>query len=203
MKNYLVAGLTGQSGAGKTTISKTFAENGFAVLDCDHIAKQVTKDSSECNKELAKIFPTCFNDNFVLDRHALAQIVFNNSDKLEQLNKTIFPFINKDIENEITKLVNIGEKCILLDAPTLFEAGADKLCNVIISCIADENIRLERIIKRDNISEKLAKSRFSSQKSKDYFTQNSDYTIENNNSISNAIKQTEIVIDSIKGKFNG
>lgn len=73
------------------------------------------------------------------------------------LNDTIYPFINKLIDEKINAAPSMF---ILLDAPTLFEAGADKLCSVIVSVVADFGIRLERITKRDGISAELAKSVF-------------------------------------------
>ncbi|MDO5125875.1 MAG: dephospho-CoA kinase [Ruminococcus sp.] len=203
MKNHIIAGLTGQSGAGKTMVSNFFSENGFAVINCDEVARNVTKPHSDCNKELAELFPCCFDDDLNLDRQSLARIVFNDKESLEKLNATIFPYITRDIEDEIKALADSGEKYILLDAPTLFEAGANKLCDVIISCVADRNIRALRIAKRDNIPAKLIESRFNAQKSQAFFEQNSDYIIENNSEPDDARSRCKDIIEDIKRKFNG
>lgn len=152
-----VVGLTGQSGAGKTTISDAFRENGFEIINCDIVAREVTQAGNECCKGLAKIFPDCFDDGFALDRRKLGEIVFSDKNKLQMLNDTIYPFINKLIDEKINATES---EFVLLDAPTLFEAGADKLCSVIVSVVADFGIRLERITKRDGISAELAKSVF-------------------------------------------
>lgn len=72
-----VVGLTGQSGAGKTTISDAFRKNGFEIINCDIVAREVTQAGNECCKELAKIFPDCFDDGFALDRRKLGEIVFS------------------------------------------------------------------------------------------------------------------------------
>ena len=125
-----VVGLTGQSGAGKTTISDAFRENGFEIINCDIVAREVTNVGSECCKELAKLFPSCFDENYALNRRKLGEIVFSDNNKLQMLNDTIYPFINKLIDEKIN---SAESKFILLDAPTLFEAGADKLCSVIVS----------------------------------------------------------------------
>lgn len=71
-----VVGLTGQSGAGKTTISDAFRKNGFEIINCDIVAREVTNADSECCKELAKLFPSCFDENYSLDRQKLGEIVF-------------------------------------------------------------------------------------------------------------------------------
>lgn len=201
--DYIIVGLTGQSGAGKTTVSKYFEKNDFAVINCDLVARNVTNAGSECNKSLAKIFPDCFDKFLTLDRTALAKIVFSNEKKLKLLNDTIFPFIIADINHEINRLISTGKKYILLDAPTLFEAGADSICDVIISCVAERNLRAERISKRDNISAELINKRFDSQKSEDFFRHNSDYIVENNKDESYAIKQCKEIIIDIKRRLNG
>lgn len=203
MKKYIIAGLTGQSGAGKTTVSNFFKQNGFAVINCDIIARNVTLSGSDCNKELSKLFPQCFDKDLTLDRQTLAEIVFNSSEKLNLLNKTIFPYITADLKKEIQRLADSDNKFILLDAPTLFEAGADKLCDVIISCIADKEIRAKRISVRDKIPYELIESRFNSQKSEQFFIQNSDYVIENNKDEAYAYKQCKEIIAKIKRRFNG
>lgn len=201
--DYIIVGLTGQSGAGKTTVSKYFEKNDFAVINCDLVARNVTNAGSECNNSLAKIFPDCFDKSLTLDRTALAKIVFSNEKKLKLLNDTIFPFIIADINHEINRLISTGKKYILLDAPTLFEAGADSICDVIISCVAERNLRAERISKRDNISAELINKRFDSQKSEDFFRHNSDYIVENNKDESYAIKQCKEIIIDIKRRLNG
>ncbi len=203
MEKCIVVGLTGQTGSGKTTVSRLFTENGFAVINCDEVAKNVTVGASSCCKALAKIFPECFDGALTLDRKALGKIVFNDSEKLRQLNETVFPFIIAEIEAEISSLKHSGEKYILLDAPTLFEAGADRMCDFIVSCVAEENTRLERIIKRDLITKELAVSRMSSQHSEEFFRENSDWVIENNGSAHCTAQITNEIILKIKGAVNG
>ena len=195
-----VVGLTGQSGAGKTTISDAFRENGFEIINCDIVAREVTNADSECCKELAKLFPSCFDENYSLDRQKLGEIVFSDKNKLQMLNDTIYPFINKLIDEKINA---VPSRFILLDAPTLFEAGADKLCSVIVSVVADFGIRLERITKRDGISAELAEKRFSSQHTMEFFKAHSDFVIENNGSVNDTFQKTCEVIETIKERYNG
>lgn len=195
-----VAGLTGQSGAGKTTVSDAFKENDFEIINCDIVAREVTNVGSECCKELAKLFPSCFDENYALNRRKLGEIVFSDKNKLQMLNDTIYPFINKLIDE---KIISAQSNFILLDAPTLFEAGADKLCSVIVSVVADYNVRLERITKRDGISAELAKKRFSSQHTVEFFKAHSDFVIENNGSVNDTYQKTCKVIEKIKERYNG
>lgn len=202
MKNYCVVGLTGQSGAGKTTVSRCFFENGFFVINCDLVSREVTEKGSECNKELSLIFPECFDNELTLDRKKLGSCVFGDEDKLKTLNETIFPFIIKNINEKICDAVKEGNKFILLDAPTLFEAKMENSCDYIVSVIADENIRADRIEKRDNISKEEVLKRFSSQLSEDFFKENSDFIIENNGGIDSVVFQTISIINIIKEQFD-
>ena len=87
---------------------------------------------------------------------------------------------------------------ILLDAPTLFESKADSLCDIIVSVIADRNIRIERILKRDSITLSEAESRLNSQKNDDFYIEKSDYVIKNNGSLSELENNTMDVVNSIK-----
>lgn len=195
MDKHYIIGLTGQSGAGKTRISRIFAENGFYVIDCDIVSRKVTAEGSECCKKLAEHFPDCFSEGFLLDRRKLASQVFSDKEKLKLLNETIFPFISAEIDNEIK---SCGSGIILLDAPTLFEAGMDSLCDKIISVTADEKVRFERIRKRDNIDDELIRRRFSSQLSQSFFRERSDWVIENNGGEAQLEIETERIIRAIK-----
>lgn len=203
MKKSIITGLTGQSGAGKTTVSNVFKNEGFSVINCDLVARNVTKQGSECNRELSKYFPECFDNNFVLDRQKLAKIVFSDKESLLLLNATIFPYITKAIETEIENISSSGSEYILLDAPTLFESGANKLCDVIVSCIADRETRIERIALRDNIQKELIENRFNSQKTEKYFIEHSDYIIDNSKDKHFAELQCKEIIKKIKRRFNG
>lgn len=203
MKKAVIIGLTGQSGAGKTTVSRYFSDKGFAVINCDLVARNVTDTGSDCNKELAEIFPECFDEQYTLDRKALGKVVFSNNQKLRQLNDTIFPYITQEIQDEIKRLEDEGKEYIILDAPTLFEAGVDRICDCIISCVALEEIRAKRIAQRDKLTIQQILNRFASQKSEEFFRKNSDFIIENNSDERNAFLQCDEIIDNIKRKFNG
>lgn len=198
----VIIGLTGQSGSGKTTVSKVFRENGFAIVNCDKVSRKVNESGSECNKKLAEIFPDCFDDNFTLDRRKLGDIVFADKNKLDILNKTVYPYIFNEIKLALKNL-SYNFDFIVLDAPTLFEFGIDKMCQVIVSVLADENLRLERIMKRDKISEMSVRNRFKSQKNDEFFKVNSDFIIFNNSDLRTFEEQVRLTIKSIKEQFNG
>ncbi len=178
-----VIGLTGQSGAGKTTVCKVFEECGFAIINADKIAREVMENGSPCLKEAAECFGEgILNADGTLNRQKLADIVFVDKEKLGQLNAISYPYITSEILKMINKFTEEGEKYVLLDAPTLFESRADDFCDLIISVTASEKNRTERIAKRDGISPEQIKSRFSSQHTEKFFINHSDFIIKNNKS---------------------
>ncbi len=118
-----------------------------------------------------------------LDRKKLAGIVFSDKAKLETLNTITYPYITGEILRQINGFAERDEKLILLDAPTLFESRADDFCEIIISVLADEDIREKRIIQRDGLTSEQARKRMGSQLDENFFATHSDYIIHNNSNI--------------------
>jgi dephospho-CoA kinase len=138
------------------------------------------------------------SENGELNRKKLGSIVFSDKEKLELLNKTIFPYIIKEIE-EIS--IQNSDKNIVLDAPTLFESGLHTSCDIIVSAIANRDLRIKRITERDGISLDDALKRINSQKTEEFFRSNSDYIIENNNGLGELKAASLNVVNSIKEKI--
>ncbi|MGN1480555.1 dephospho-CoA kinase, partial [Porcipelethomonas sp.] len=180
LEGVMVIGLTGQTGAGKTTVCRVFAENGFSVINADHISRLVVEKGQPCLKEICEFFGRdILLENGALDRPKLAGMVFTDKKKLELLNSITYPYITAEILKTIRKLSAEGHKLILLDAPTLFESRADDFCELIISVISREELRAERIMKRDGISRESAQYRMDSQLKEEFFRTNSDFIIKN------------------------
>lgn len=203
LNNVTVVGLTGQSGSGKTAVSNCFINNGFSVINADMIAREITLKNGACLKNILDVFPECIDcKTGGLDRKKLAFIVFNDKDLLKLLNSIMYPYITTKILNEIRNISLQGKKYILLDAPTLFESHADDFCNYIVSVIADENTRFERITQRDKITNSEIESRFSSQNDDEFYISRSDMVINNNGTLEELnIKAIECV-NKIKEMFN-
>lgn len=179
-----VIGLTGQSGAGKSTVAKILNEIHYKIIDADMVTREVYEDES-LKQELLVAFDTA-------DRKEISKIVFNEKEKLDQLNEIIFPYIEANIEKKMEK-----QKIVVLDAPTLFESGVDKKCDIIISVIAPREIRIKRIIERDHINRDMAEKRINSQHDDEFFKQNSDYVIENFGRLDQLRKKTFDLIKEI------
>lgn len=197
-ENTVIVGLTGQTGAGKSTVSAYFEQNGYAVIDADQIAREVVEPGSDCLKKLAGAFGSGIVDPIgALDRKKLADIVFHSQKQLDLLNRTIFPYITARIQDRIQEFTRQGRPYILLDAPTLFEAGADSLCDYIVSVVAPEPLRLHRICQRDKLTQEQAAARISAQHEETFYRKRSSYVIENYGDLSALAEQAGAIASMI------
>ncbi len=196
-KKYYLYGLTGPTGSGKTTVTEIMKEHGFAVVNADEIAHKALFD-----KELILALTKAFGESIInpqgeIIRRNLGRIAFSTKENTEVLNSLTHPVILRLAKEEFESLAENGFEKILFDAPTLFESGSHKLCHKIISVIAPEAKRIERIMSRDNISESDAKKRIGAQKTEEFFRENSHFVIENNSDLSALKENTEKVIKEL------
>ena len=198
----VIVGLTGQTGAGKSTVSRVFVEQGFSLIDADRIAREVVEPGSPCLDELFEYFgSTIRGENNSLNRRVLASIVFTDAHKLEVLNSIIHPYITEEIFRRINQFAQEGHILILLDAPTLFESKASDFCDLIISVLADPEIRRDRIIVRDHLTEEAALQRMQAQLPEEFFVKHSDYIIRNNADLTKLTALAEEVADKVKAYY--
>ena len=174
MQKKVIVGLTGQSGAGKSTAARMFQDNRFYIVDADKVAREITSSTKTAEK-LAELFGnSILYDDDTLNRKALANIVFSDSKKLQVMNELLFPIIIKEIKHQIEWAPNTY---VLLDAPQLFESKLNEICNVVVSVVAPREILIQRICNRDKISKDLAEKRLASQLDELFFIDHSTYVI--------------------------
>ena len=194
-QNTVVIGLTGQTGAGKSTVGESLLRRGMAWVDADAIAHDVADNEKVCLADLALEFTIdILNVDGTLNRKKLADIVFHDKAKIRRLNEIIFHYIIRAIEAELVRLQEEGHRYIVLDAPTLFESGCDRYCDVIISVVADEQLRLQRIMSRDGLTYAEAEARIQAQHRESYYVRRSDFVIENNDTVDSlCLKLAEVM----------
>lgn len=183
----VVIGITGQSGSGKSEVAKYLASIGFSVIDADMVYHNLISPPSKCLDELELHFGRkILKADSSLNRKTLAEMVFGeeNREKLLLLNEITHKHVCREIRKIISSLKAMGCDLALIDAPLLFEAGLDTDCDFVISVVADRQIRLDRIISRDKITPEMAEKRVASQKSPEFYTERSDFTLENNGDVS-------------------
>ncbi|MEE0896624.1 MAG: dephospho-CoA kinase [Acutalibacteraceae bacterium] len=187
-----IIGLTGPTGAGKSSL-KTVAENlGYKVIDCDITARKAVEKGTKGLMALVNTFgeDILFSDGS-LNRKALAQKAFSTPQNTELLNKILLPFITELVLKECE-----GDK-VLLDAPTLFESGLNEKCTATVGVLADRETRIERIKNRDNLSEDEALTRINAGKTDEFYKQNADFVIYNNGETEEFQKEFEVILSKI------
>lgn len=184
-----IIGLTGPSGSGKSTVSELAKGLGYFVIDCDKVSREVST-KPEVLEKLEKAFGGVVKDS-ILDRKALAKKAFSSAEKTELLNGIMLPFISKKIEEYISDAQKKGANLFLLDAPTLFESGLDKNCGAVIAVLANEDIRADRLVKRDGLTKSQLKGRLRSSKSEEFFKAKTGHIIYNNGNLEEYKKQAE------------
>ncbi|WP_035644940.1 dephospho-CoA kinase [Flavobacterium sp. ASV13] len=173
-----VIGLTGGIGSGKTTVANYFKEMGVPVYIADDGARAVMQ-SDAVVKEIKETFGEALFENDILNRAKLADIVFNNADKLAQLNAIVHPAVKKDFE--LWLLNHRDKEYVIYEAAILFESGRYKDCDSIITVTAPEEIRIERVLKRDNTTREQVLSRMQMQWKDEDRISKSNFVINNVN----------------------
>ncbi len=184
MKKYKIVGLTGQSGAGKSTVAALFEKNNVRVINADLLVQRLYRGNSICLKTVSSVFGAdIVNPDGVLNRELLAQRAFSSKDNTRLLNSIVHPFVMSCFLDELKTAVSENPDIIVYDAPQLFESNADLICDFIVSVVADKDNRIKRICARDKITRQQAIMRLNAQLSEDFFRRNSDFIIENNGSL--------------------
>lgn len=173
-----VIGLTGGIGSGKTTIANYFATMGIPVYIADDGAKRVMQ-SNVILKEVKAVFGQDIFDGQVLNRAKLAQIVFNDKERLAKLNAIVHPAVKRDFELWMQEHKNFDY--VIYEAAILFESGRYKECDIIITVTAPEEVRIERVIERDKTTRKQVLSRMKMQWDDEKRISMSNFVINNNN----------------------
>ena len=193
-----IIGITGNSGSGKSTVCEIIKENYNAkIIDADKVAKRLTSSDTEYLKEIIKTFgKSILDENKKLNRKKLSDIVFNSKEKKILLDKLTFKYVVEEIKKEIKNVQNCDY--ILLDVPLLFESNLDEICDLTVGVIASEDVKIKRIMQRDNISLEKAKSRLNSQSKEEFYIKNCDYIINNKEKIDEIINQINKIFKTLQ-----
>lgn len=200
-KDVKVIGLTGMSGAGKSTACLSFKAAGFDIIDCDGICREIVKKGRPCLKEIVASFgETVLTEEGELNRPEMARAIFGNADKRLLLNGIMYPYVSYIVIKRILETKN-SNGFTVLDAPTLFESGINDVCDYVVSVVAKKETLISRITDRDGISGEEAENRLRSQQLARFYRERSDYVIENDGSSLDFYNLTEKTINAIrKGK---
>ena len=176
----LIYGLTGQTGAGKTTASEILKEKGYLVIDCDIIARRITEKGSPVLDELKKAFgEDIIDENGGLIRSALAKKAFADEKNRQKLNSITHPAITKLSVREINENFRPKMKGVIIDAAAIFDSELVRYCSKMIVVTAPEDERLKRIAERDKINVQAAMLRIKAQPDEEYYKRRADILVRN------------------------
>ena len=172
----IVIGLTGCTGAGKTSALNAIRNLGGKVIDCDALYHEMLDSNEDLRNAINEKFPGVFSKDGKLDRRKLGEEVFAKKDRLAQLNHIVFRFLVPELERRVNTL---PDGVYAIDAINLLESGVDRLCDRTIAITAPVELRVRRIMARDNITEQYARLRVSAQKSDEYYRAKCDCELTN------------------------
>lgn len=186
----MVIGVTGNSGSGKSEISKILSNKINAkLIDADKVVKELYTPGQEYYNKILELFGNkVLEKNNKLNRNKIAEIIYNNESEREKLNNLTYKYVVDEIKKRVKKEKNIN---IIIDAPLLFESKLDEICDITVAVLAEKSLKINRICTRDNIEQKIAISRLAIQKEDSYYQKKADYIVTNNG------KKDEINLEEI------
>ncbi|MBE6600124.1 MAG: dephospho-CoA kinase [Ruminococcaceae bacterium] len=194
-----IIGLTGPSGSGKSLFCKLLSDRGAKTIDADKVYHSLLVPPSPCLDKLEKRFGSgIIRADGTLDREVLASIVFASGaeGELEALNEITLGTVIEKIKSMISELDPVTP-AVVVDAPTLFESGFDRDCDLTVALIADRETRLMRIIERDGIERSKAEARINAQKNDEFYLENCDIVIYNDENIGNLDAAAKKVLSEV------
>ena len=197
-KRLPVIGLTGPTGAGKSTVAQYFVENGFYLIDGDLLARVAVKNSAVLSA-LAKEFGSdIINEDGSLNRRLTADRAFATPEKTKALNAITHPAITALTYIEITRADKSDSKGVIIDAAALLQSPIINMCDMLVCVIAPREERVRRIVERDGITVAQAETRINAQKPESYYIENTDYMISNASGEDFHAKADEIIALALK-----
>ena len=172
----VVLGLTGGTGAGKTSALNAIRALGGTVIDCDAVYHEMLESNDDMRNAIHVTFPGVFSLDGKLDRKKLGQEVFADKERLEQLNAIIYKHIVPEVAR---RLAEGNGQLYAVDAINLMESGLDRLCDRTVAITSPLELRVRRIMNRDNITEQYARLRISAQKPDEFYRSKCDCELNN------------------------
>lgn len=204
MSKAYVVGLTGPIGSGKSVVAQIFLNNDYKLIDADKVAREVVEKGSPVLEKLALEFGCdVINQDGTLNRRLLADRAFSTKDGTDRLNSITHPAIVDLVKKKIAQYEENGVERIIYDAPLLFESNTNKLCDCIVSVIAPKEVRIQRVIERDSVTEADVRKRISAQHDESYYTEKSNYVIYNNSTLKELRRTTQSIVRALREVENG
>ncbi len=189
-----IIGITGASGAGKSTVCAELERMGAYVADADKIAHEVCARGGAAFDELSAEFgEEIIGDNGEINRKALGKIVFSDKERLKKLNEITHKHVYSELMRRISEC---RADIMIIDIPLLFEEGSPINYDLTVAVTAGRETRLERIILRDNISRDAAEARIKNQMSDSEYARLADLCVKNDNG-TDAAELAAVIVSAV------
>lgn len=187
----LVVGLTGGIATGKSTVSRMFADRGAKIVDADQIARLVVEPGTEGLRQVVEAFGERVLQGEELNRKVLGSIIFSDEKARLRLNQILHPLIRQEMFRQTKLYKKSGAPVIIWDVPLLFESKLTDLVKKVIVVYVSEEVQLQRLQQRDELTKEEAIKRIRSQISIDKKKKLADYVIDNQGPISRTESQVD------------
>ncbi len=181
----VVIGITGGTGSGKTSALNAIRDLGGVVIDCDAVYHEMLNQDAELRHAIEVKFHGVFNSDGSLNRKKLGELVFENKERMAQLNEVIYQFLVPEVQRRAR-----DGNLTAIDAINLIESGVGELCDRTVAITAPAELRVRRIMARDGIDERYARMRVSAQKSDEFYRSKCDYELSNTADTPEAFRET-------------
>ena len=191
-----VIGITGGIASGKSTASNMIREMGFTLIDADYASRVVVEPGQKAYGEIVDRFgESILREDGALDREKLGAIIFTDAEKRKQLNEIVHPAVRAYMNEKKEEAFKRGEKTVFLDIPLLFESKLTHMVDKTVLIYVDDEVQLQRLMARNNLSEQQAKARINSQMPLSEKKALADEVINNNSDIGHTREQLISVLN--------
>lgn len=195
-------GLTGGIGSGKSTVAARMRRAGVPVIDADRVAREIVEPGSPALVEIERVFGAeVIATDGSLRRKALGAIVFSDPEKLATLNRITHPAILRLTQRRLADLASAGHPWAVYEAALILENGLSPGLDQLVAVVCDPNRQLERVMKRDGLSETDASARIASQTGNERKREAADHVLENDGELEALIVEVDALVERLARRY--
>lgn len=197
-ENHKIIGITGIIGSGKTTVAKHYQTLGYDVLYTDLISKEISENNPEIKSKIIKLLGEEAYIEEKLNGKYISNIVFNDPKKLDLLNRILHPAVIDKVSNICEELFNQGKELIFVESALMFETGTFEGYDYVIAVDCPEELAIERVMKRSNLSKEEITKRLKNQFDNNKKVALADFVISNKKDEKTLIAAADFILTIVE-----